>query len=70
MPFAIRGAELARTFWSESLAISPSQTEEHRRRWPHIEVDAQGRLGFHSHRDREKYLDETGFVKRSKSREY
>ena len=59
------GCENAKPFWSDSLAISPDQTAEHRERFPDVLVDQQGRVGFVSHKQREKYLDTCGFVKKT-----
>jgi hypothetical protein len=60
---AVVGSELARPFWSESLAISPDQATEHREKFPDVLVDREGRVGFVSHKQRERYLETCGFVK-------
>jgi putative FmdB family regulatory protein len=59
------GCDTAKPFWSESLAISPDQAAEHRATFPDVLVDRQGRVGFTSHKQREKYLDTCGFFKKS-----
>ena len=59
------GTELARTFWSESLAISPEQVAEHRQKFPDVQVDREGRVGFTSHKQRERYLEACGFTKKT-----
>jgi putative FmdB family regulatory protein len=58
------GTQRGDTFWSESLAISPDQTAEHRRFFPNVQVDREGRLGFDSVRERSDYLDRCGFDKK------
>ena len=67
---AVVGSELARPFWSESLAISPDQATEHRTKFPDVLVDREGRVGFTSHKQREGYLEKCGFVKRSRQKEW
>lgn len=57
------GTEKGETFWSQSLAISPNQIEEHRRLFPNVKVRADGCIGFDSVREREKYCEATGFHK-------
>lgn len=57
------GTEKGDTFWSQSLAINPSQIAEHRRLFPDVEVRADGCLGFNSNAVRERYCDATGFYK-------
>ena len=57
------GTERGGTFWSDSLAISPRQAAEHRKRFPDVRVDKEGRLGFDSVKSRERYCDRTGFFK-------
>lgn len=58
-----RGKLYSKTIWSDSLAISPTQIEEHKRLFPDIPVDLQGRPGFDNFPDHDKYLEKTGFVK-------
>ena len=55
--------EYAKTKYSDSLAISPSQVEEHRRLFPDVKIDNQGRPGFDSFKQHDSYLEKTGFVK-------
>lgn len=57
------GCENAEVFWSDSLAISPEQVAEHRKKFPDVLIDAECRPGFTSHKQREKYLEACGFVK-------
>jgi hypothetical protein len=66
---SITGTEKGETFWSDSLAINPDQTAEHQRQFPDVKVDADGRLGFDSNKVRDKYLDATGFTKKSQRKE-
>ena len=60
----VAGCETARTFWSQSLAISPEQATEHRRLFPNVEIAPDGQLGFHSHKERERYCEACGFEKK------
>jgi hypothetical protein len=61
---SVCGTEKGDTFWSQSLAISPSQIAEHRRLFPNVKVRHDGCLGFDSVKDREKYCEATGFEKK------
>jgi hypothetical protein len=66
---AVLGTEKGDTFWSESLAISPDQAAEHRRQFPDVKIDTEGRLGFDSVKQRSDYCEKTGFVKKSQRKE-
>jgi len=57
--------EYGETFWSQSLAIGPSQTAEHKRLFPDVKVRPDGCIGFDSPRQHDKYLKRTGFTKLS-----
>jgi hypothetical protein len=59
----IVGTEKGDTFWSQSLAISPSQFEEHKRLFPNVRVRSDGCIGFDSVKERSEYCDRTGFYK-------
>lgn len=48
---------------SDSLAIMPSQVEEHKRLFPNIEIDSEFRPVFDKFTEHQKYLDATGFQK-------
>lgn len=48
---------------SDSLAIMPSQREEHLRRFPDIKLDNENRPVFDSFQPHENYLKKTGFKK-------
>ena len=55
--------EYGKTKYSDSLAVSIDQIQEHKRTFPDIRVDDQGRPGFDSVQQHDKYLEKTGFVK-------
>jgi hypothetical protein len=57
------GTQRGETFWSQAMAISPSQAEEHRRLFPNVRVRSDGCIGFDSVKDRSDYCDRTGFYK-------
>lgn len=48
---------------SESLAINPNQTEEHKKLFPNVGVLSDGRLRFDDYKTHDNYLEVTGFVK-------
>jgi putative FmdB family regulatory protein len=48
---------------SDSLAIMPSQVEEHRKKFPDVPLDGQCRPVFTSYKQHDKYLEKTGFAK-------
>jgi len=48
---------------SDSMAISPTQVDEHKRLFPNIEIDSECRPVFDNFTKHEAYLKETGFVK-------
>lgn len=50
---------------SDSLAIHPDDIPEHRKLFPHIEVEPDGRPAFTSVRQQEKYANRCGFTKKS-----
>lgn len=52
-----------RTKYSDAMAVSPSQIEEHKKLFPDIKVDEHGRPGFDSFRQHDNYLKKCGFVK-------
>jgi len=55
--------EYAKTKYSDSLAISPSQVEEHKKLFPDVKIDSQCRPGFDNYRQHNDYLEKTGFFK-------
>lgn len=57
------GKDYNRPIHSDSLAISPTQVEEHQKHFPDIKLDNQCRPVFDNFSAHEKYLQETGFVK-------
>jgi len=48
---------------SQSLAIMPSQKEEHEKLFPDIKVRDDGCLEFNDIKKYDEYMDKTGFVK-------
>jgi hypothetical protein len=48
---------------SDALAISPLQIEEHKRHFPDIKIDSEGRPIFDNYRKHEEYLNKTGTQK-------
>lgn len=65
----VLGTEKGDTFWSQSLAINPEQTEEHRRLFPDVRIAPDGQLGFDSVKLHSDYCDQTGFDKKSQRKE-
>lgn len=55
--------EYSRPIHSDSLAIMPSQVEEHKKKFPNIKLDSECRPIFDNYREHQKYLDATGFRK-------
>jgi hypothetical protein len=51
---------------SESLAVTPSQVQEHRQAFPDIEVKDDGRLRFTDRKKYNNYLKKTGMLKQHK----
>jgi len=66
MGVGMRGGDsnYSKPLHSDSLAISPSQIAEHRKLFPNINVDADGRPVFENFRQHNDYLETCGFVKR------
>ena len=58
-----RGSCYSKEIHSDSLAISPSQVEEHKRKFPNIKIDLECRPVFDNYPDHDAYLEKTGFVK-------
>jgi len=65
----VTGTQSADTFWSQSLAINPDQAAEHRRLFPDVKIDVEGRLGFDSIKQRSDYCTATGFEKKSQRKQ-
>ena len=61
--FHIVGAAYIRTKYSDSLAVSISQITEHREKFPGVKIDSQGRPGFDTVRQQDKYLEASGMIK-------
>lgn len=53
----------AYNFVSQSLAINPSQIEEHKKLYPNVDVLPDGRIHLTSVRQHDGYIDKRGFVK-------
>ncbi len=51
---------------SDSLAIHPDQTAEHRKMFPNVGVLSDGRLEFNSVKIQERYANRCGFEKKAK----
>jgi hypothetical protein len=50
---------------SESLGIIPEQAEEHRKQWPNVDILSDGRLGFKSVKEQERYANHFGMDKKA-----
>ena len=61
--FHIVGAAYMRTKYSDALAVSMSQIAEHREKFPDVKIDSEGRPGFDSVQQQDKYLEATGMRK-------
>jgi hypothetical protein len=59
------GRQFAQTHWSESLAISPSQVEAHKRLFPDVSIRSDGAIGFNTVKDQDRYLKKCGFEKKT-----
>jgi len=66
IPFASGGDYGARAIHSDSLAIAPSQREEHLKLFPDIKLDSQCRPIFDNFSSHQKYLDKCNLVKERK----
>ena len=66
IPFASGGDYGARAIHSDSLAIAPSQREEHLKAFPKIKLDNQCRPVFDNYHDHQNYLDKCNIVKERK----
>jgi hypothetical protein len=58
------GRQFSSTHWSESLAISPSQIETHKKLFPDVPIRPDGAVGFESVGQQDRYLKKCGFEKR------
>jgi len=63
-PNIVRTEDYADPLHSDSLAINPSQVAEHRKLFPDIEIDSQGRPVFKKYRQHDKYLEACGIDKK------
>ena len=57
------GHEYKKPIHSDSLAIAPSQVEEHKREFPGIQLDSQCRPVFHNVREHDAYMNKIGVYK-------
>lgn len=55
--------DYGRPIHSDALAISPLQVEEHKRQFPDIKIDSEGRPIFDNYRKHDEYLEKTGAQK-------
>jgi hypothetical protein len=53
---------------SESLGINPLDATEHRKMWPKVDVLPDGRLGFHSVKEQQRYANHFGMDKQIQRR--
>ena len=58
-----RGKLYSKEIHSDSLAMSPTQVEEHKRKFPNIKIDSECRPVFDNFKDHDAYLEKTGFAK-------
>ena len=63
--FSVGNKGYARPLHSDSLAINPQQIPEHKKLFPNIDIDNEGRPIFHNVKEHDDYLNKTGFVKKS-----
>lgn len=61
--FNVGNKSYSQSIHSDALAINPNQTEEHRRLFPDVEIDSEGRPIFTNFKQHDSYLKKTGFVK-------
>lgn len=61
--FNINGGAYLHTKYSDSMAVSMSQIEEHKQIHPDVKIDVQGRPGFDTVQQQDKYLDTIGMIK-------
>ncbi len=64
IPFA--SGDYKRAVHSDSLAIAPSQREEHLKTFPNIKLDSQNRPVFDNFSKHQAYLDKCNLVKERK----
>lgn len=59
----VLGKSYMRTKYSDALAVSMSQIAEHREKFPDVKMDGQGRPGFDTVQQQDKYLGAIGMRK-------
>jgi hypothetical protein len=57
------GHDYKKPLHSDSLAIAPSQVEEHKQKFPSIELDSQCRPVFHNVSEHDAYMNAIGVYK-------
>jgi hypothetical protein len=57
------GHEYKKPLHSDSLAIAPSQVDEHKQKFPNIELDGQCRPVFHNVHEHDAYMEKIGVYK-------
>ena len=63
--FSITGSAYLHTKYSDAMAVSLSQIAEHKQVFPGVKIDNQGRPGFDTVQQQDKYLKTSGMVKYS-----
>lgn len=57
----ILGASSGKSILSQSMAVSPQQVSEHRDKFPDVGVHSDGVLEFKSQKQKDNYMEKTGF---------
>lgn len=60
---SVLGKPYLRTKYSDSLAVSMNQIAEHKKMFPDVKVDAEGRPGFDNVQQQDRYLEASGMIK-------
>ena len=60
------GRDYSTPLVSNSLAVSMSQIEEHKRAFPDVQITNEGQPVFHGFKQHDGYLKKTGFIKHPK----
>ncbi len=61
--FSITGSAYLHTKYSDAMAVSLNQIAEHKQVFPGVKIDNQGRPGFDTVQQQDKYLKASGMVK-------
>ena len=62
---SIRGKDYHHPLHSDSLAINPCQIEEHRKLFPDVKIDSEGRPIFENYRQHDTYLEKCNVDKKT-----